>query len=139
MADSKYGHYILKEKGNSKLDPATGIKRVVLEGREDWGGIQHRMKWEFVTKPGVVMETRHSHPFDEFLLFYSCTPADETNFSAEIELLLGEEGEPQTITQPTIVCIPQGMVHGPLTFKSVGKPVLFTHICLGPDYKQIPA
>ncbi len=31
------------------------------------------------------------------------------------------------------------MAHGPLTFKRVDKPVLFTHICLGPDYKQVPA
>ncbi len=112
MADSKYGHYILKEKGNSKLDPATGIKRVVLEGREDWCGIHHRMKWEFETKPGIVMADRHSHPFDEFLLFYSCTPADETNFSAEIELLLGEEGELHN-HKPTIVCVPRHGARSP--------------------------
>lgn len=139
MESTKYGKYILTERGNSKYIPGTGIKPVTLEGIEDWGGIHHRMKWKFVVKPGVVMDTRHSHEFDEFLLFFSCNPAEELDFEAEIEILLGEQGEPQVITAPTIICIPQGMVHGPLTFKNVKKPVLFTHIYMAPEYRQIPA
>jgi hypothetical protein len=139
MASTKYGQYILTERGGSSSIPGTGVKPVKLEGLEDWGGIQHRMKWKFVSRPGVIMDTRHSHEFDEFLVFLSCNPADELDFIAEIELLLGEEGEPHVIVSPTVVCIPQGLVHGPLTFKSVGKPVLFSHIYLAPDYRQIPA
>lgn len=139
MASMKYGKYILTERGGSTTIPGTGVKPVVLEGLEDWGGIQHRMKWKFVSRPGVIMDTRHWHEFDEFLVFLSCNPADELDFAATIELLLGEEGEPQVIVTPTIVCIPQGLVHGPLTFKSVGKPVLFSHIYLAPDYRRMPA
>ena len=138
MSSTKYGEYILTERGGSTIIPGTGVKPVVLEGLEDWGGIQHRMKWKFVSKPGVIMETRHSHEFDEFLVFLSSNPADELDFTAKIELLLGEEGEPQVIVTPTIVCIPQGLIHGPLTFKSVGKPVLFSHIYMAPDYRRIP-
>ena len=85
------------------------------------------------------MDARHSHDFDEFMVFLSCNPADELDFSAELELKLGEEGESQVITSPTIVCIPQGLVHGPLVCHSVDKPVLFSHIYLAPDYRQIPA
>ena len=139
MESTKYGKYILTERGGSQSIPGTGIKPVILEGPEDWGGIRHRMKWKFVSRPGVVMDTRHSHKFDEFLVFLSCNPADELDFEARIELLLGKEGEPHIIISPTIVCIPQGLVHGPLTFKSVGKPILFSYIYLAPDYRQIPA
>lgn len=139
MANTKYGRYILTERGGSQVIPGTGVKPVILEGLEDWGGIQHRMTWKFVSKPGVIMDTRHSHEFDEFLVFLSCNPANELDFVAEIELLMGAEGEPHVIVSPSIVCIPQGLVHGPLTFRSVGKPVLFSHIYLAPDYRQIPA
>ena len=135
MTSTKYGQYILTERGGSQDIPGSGVKPVILEGREDWGGIQHRMKWKFVSKPGAIMNTRHSHEFDEFLVFLSCNPANELDFVAEIELLLGAEGEPHVIVSPSIVCIPQGLVHGPLTFKSVGKPVLFSHIYLAPDYR----
>ena len=139
MAGTKYGKYILTERGGSPGFSITGVKPVILEGPEDWGGIQHRMKWKFVSKPGVIMDTRHSHEFDEFLVFLSCNAANELDFMAEIELLLGEEGEPHVIVSPTVVCVPQGLVHGPLTFKSVGKPVLFSYIYLAPDYRRIPA
>ena len=138
MKSTKYGQYILTERGGSKTIQGTGVKPVVLEGLEDWGGIQHRMKWKFVLKPGVIMDVPHSHDFHEFLVFLSCNPADELDFVAKIELFLGEEGEPQVIEAPTIVCIPKGLVHGPLNFKSVGKPVLFSHIYLAPDYQRIP-
>jgi hypothetical protein len=139
MEGTKYGQYILKERGGSKTIQGTGVQPVVLEGLEDWGGIQHRMKWKFVSKPGVIMDERHSHDFDEFLVFLSCNPANELDFTAKIELFLGEETEPQVIEAPTVVCIPKGLVHGPLTFISVDKPVLFSHIYLAPDYRRIPA
>jgi hypothetical protein len=139
MARIKYGQYILTERDGSPSIHGTGVKPVILEGLEDWGGVQHRMKWKFVSKPGVIMNTRHSHEFDEFLIFLSCNPSNELDFIAKIELLLGEEGEPHIIVSPTIVCIPQGLVHGPLTFKSVDKPVLFGYIYLAPDYRQMPA
>ena len=139
METTKYGKYLLTERGGTRTLPGTGITPVKLEGLEDWGGIRHRMEWKFVTAPGVVMDTPHRHDFDEFLVFLSCTPDDELNFDAEIELGLGPDGETQTITAPAIVCLPEGLVHGPLAFKRVGKPVLFSHIYTSPDYRRLPA
>jgi hypothetical protein len=138
MDTTKYGTYILTERGGSAVLPGSGIRPVVLEGPEDWGGIRHRMKWKFVTAPGVVMDTPHRHDFDEFLVFLSCSPADELDFDAVIELGLGPEGEKQRITAPAIVCLPEGLVHGPLECKSLTRPVLFTHIYLSPDYRRLP-
>ena len=135
--DTKYSKYILRESGSSNTLPGTGTTLVKLDGIRDWGGIRHRMEWKFVAAPGVLMGTPHKHAFDEFLVFLSCTPDDELNFEAEIELTIG--GETQTITEPSIVCVPEGLAHGPLDFKRVGKPVLFSHIYLSPDYKRLPA
>jgi len=135
---TKYGKYILTEQGGSQAT-AAGVRPVVLEGLKDWAGVRLRMDWKFVTKAGAVMDTPHRHAFDEFLVFLSCTPADELNFDADIELSFGAEGEKQVISAPAIVCLPQGLVHGPLVFRRVGKPVLFNHIYLAPDYQRLPA
>lgn len=138
MTSTKYGKYIMTEQGGSKMVPGTGMKQVVLEGPEDWGGIQHRMNWQFVMQPGVILKSRGSHDFDEFLVFVSSNPADELDFNAEIEIMLGDPGEKQVITAPTIVCIPDGLVHGPVTCMKLEKPILFSQIYLAPEYKLNP-
>ena len=136
---TKFSRYILTERGGSQAAPDGTVKPVVLEGAPDWCGIQHRMKWQFLLKPGVVMDKRHSHEFDEFLVFLSLNPADEEDFPAVLELQMGPEGEVHVIDAPGVVCIPKGLVHGPLTIKSIARPVLFSHIGLSPDYRQVPA
>jgi len=112
---------------------------VVLEGLKDWGGIQHRLKWTFISQPVLMEDEPHSHDFDEFLCFLSCNPADEYDFGAEVELTLGQEKEKQTITAPTVVCVPKGLIHGPLNVKTIQKPILFCHIYLAPEYVKKPA
>jgi hypothetical protein len=58
---------------------------------------------------------------------------------AEIEMGLGEEQEIHKITTPTSVYIPKGLVHCPLNFIRVGKPILFVHATLAPKYiKPLP-
>jgi hypothetical protein len=47
---------------------------------------------------------------------------------------MGEEGELYLIEQPTVVYMPAGFVHTPLTFARIAKPVLFHPIALTPDY-----
>ncbi len=76
----------------------------------------------------------HSHPGHEVFCFVGSNPLDISEFDAEIELGLGEEVETHALTTPTAVSLPGGMVHGPLSFKRVGKPVIFlevTHIPKG--------
>jgi hypothetical protein len=53
---------------------------------------------------------------------------------AEIEIGLGPEREIHTITSPTAVFIPKGMVHCPLDFKRVDKPILLLHTSIASDY-----
>ena len=139
MSSTQYGKYILKETGKTKHDPETSpITPIILEGLEDWGGIQHRMNWSFVSKPTVIEDEPHSHDFDEFICFLSRDPTDELGFQAEAELSLGREGEIQTIKSPSIVCIPEGLIHGPLNFKKVEKPVFLVRIYTAPEYITKP-
>jgi hypothetical protein len=129
MAESKYGKYIFRQtKPHAKITAATPA---ALEGLKDWGGIQHRMVWSHVSGPTVMYKDPHTHDFDEFLCFLSSDPGTPFDLGAEIELSLGKEGERQVIDAATIVCVPKGLVHGPLSFKKVARPVLFCRVDLG--------
>ena len=56
---------------------------------------------------------------------------------AEIEMGLGEEQEIHKITTPASVYIPKGLVHCPLNFRRVGKPILFVHATLASKYVKV--
>jgi hypothetical protein len=139
MAKTKYGKYFLKATKEKNPNPGTSaMTPIELEGLKDWGGIQHRMKWTFISQPVLMEDAPHTHDFDEFMCFFGCDPANGPDFGAEVELSLGKEGEKQIINSPSIVCIPKGMVHCPVNFKKISKPILFCHIYLAPEYVKKP-
>jgi hypothetical protein len=139
MPKTKYGKYILtKSPDEGAAKAKSALTPVVLEGLKDWGGIQHRLKWTFVSKSAVIEDQPHSHDFDEFLVFLGGDPANGLDFGAEVEVSLGKEGEKQLISTASIVCIPKGLVHSPIKFKKVSKTVLFCHIYTGPEYIMKP-
>lgn len=79
-------------------------------------------------KPHVMVKDYHLHDFDEYLFFQSANMADMSDFDAEIEIEMGENGEIHTIKEPTILYVPAGLKHCPLNFKVINKPVFFFHI-----------
>jgi hypothetical protein len=68
----------------------------------------------------------------------SFDPDNMGELGADIEIGLGEEQEIHKITTPTTVYIPAGMIHCPLEFKRVDKPVLFVHCTLASKYVKDP-
>jgi hypothetical protein len=75
----------------------------------------------------------HAHKYDEFLIFLGAALPDLcTSFDAEIDLWMGKELEKHTITSTTVVFIPRGVLHCPLNFRAIRKPVLFHALYLGP-------
>jgi hypothetical protein len=139
MAESKYGKYILRgtreRKSHQEMSP---VIPAPLEGLKDWGGIRHRMNWKYISKSILMVEEPHSHDCDEFLCFLGCDPANALDFGAEIELSLGKEGEKHIIDAATIICIPKGLIHCPLNFRKISKPILFCNIYLAPEYVRKP-
>ncbi len=131
MAESKYGKYIFRQtKPHAVISAATPA---ALEGLKDWGGIKHRMVWTHVSKPVIMDKNPHAHGFDEFLCFLSSDPRTPFELGAEVELSLGEDGERQVINTASIVCVPKGLIHGPLNFKRIDKTLLFCRIDLGTE------
>ena len=135
MAESKYGKYIVR--GIASEESMPGVMPSAFGEPVDWAGIKHRMKWDYVSKP-VRMEEAHFHDFDEFLCFMGTDPGNKEDFGAEIEVSMGEEGEKQFIDTPTVVVIPRGMVHSPINFKKIDKPIIYCSIYMAPEYVKKP-
>jgi hypothetical protein len=91
-----------------------------------------------ITEPTLMEEYAHSHDFPIYLYFMSFDPSNMGELGAEIEIGLGPEREIHKITQTTSVYIPAGMIHCPLHFKTVTKPILFIHATLAANYKKDP-
>ena len=122
MADIKYQEYFIKEPIEiGKFAPC-------LRYTSDFINTSFAIRWHYVTEPWLMEEEPHTHDFDQFTCFIGGDPTDIREFGAEVELFLGEEGEKYIIDTTTIVYIPKGLVHCPLTFKTVNKPIMFMNI-----------
>ena len=90
--------------------------------------------WRYIKEPMLFDRVSHWHDFDEFLCFLGGNLENMFDFDATVELYMGVEEELYLIEQPTVVYVPAGLPHTPLTFKRVDKPVLFQPIPLTPAY-----
>lgn len=74
----------------------------------------------------------HKHDYDEIFMFIGANPVDTNDLGAEVEIWLGEavEADKITLTTSSLVFIPRGLLHLPVIFRKVKKPVLFELIAL---------
>jgi hypothetical protein len=142
---TKYGKYFLSDNrqppkandfvGLNSLPPFPEIAspQTYFRGASALPGATATIGWQVFIKP-VCWETPHTHKYDEFLIFLGAEPPDLCkSFDAEIDFWMGEELEKHTITSTTIIFIPKGIMHSPLNFRAIRKPVLFHALYLGPN------
>lgn len=129
MENSKYGQYVVR-------------KQIAVH--EPWPTMEWTGDKDFnsdftfmitrILEPCTMEEFPHTHEFDIYLYFFSYDPDDMDSLPAEIEIGLGPEREIHTITSPTGVHIPAGMIHCPLNFKRVDKPIMLLHASNASNY-----
>jgi hypothetical protein len=134
MAETKYGKYIMKAPLRKATNDEVIEPIVHLIGERDGGGANITFSRSWITQPLTMIKEPHKHDFDQFLLFMGGNPLDVNDFGAEIEITLGAEEEKHKIDAPTLVHIPKGLLHGPLKYKRVDKPIEFLDIFLAPTY-----
>ena len=137
MAETKYGHYILRNAVGVPVLKTRNHTPSVSAREELWPGITG-MSCNFgvnsITEPYLLPDPPHKHDFDEYLFFIGGNPLNMEEFDAEIDIALGEEWEVHTINSTSIIYIPKGLQHCPINVKKVGKPFLFGHIMLAGKY-----
>ena len=141
MKDSRYAQYI-------KIEPVGDFKKHYpgltspsfhIRGQEWNSG--YTMDWFCITEPFLMISEPHTHDFDQYLAFQGSNPLNVNDFDAEVWLYMGEgdEREKLIIDQTCVIFVPQGLVHTPLEFKRIGKPIVFMDITLTEQYIRKPS
>jgi hypothetical protein len=139
MTDTRYGKYILKE---PIVPPGVGhhaeITAPVVQcvGEKEFNGAPFSINFDYITEPFTMITKAHAHDYDQFLFFLGGNPANMGDFGAEVDLWLGEEQEKHVIKVTSVVHIPRGLIHGPLIYRKVDKPIIFVDAFLAPIYKR---
>ena len=134
MAGTKYDKYFLKEPWgiiHQGTDPDApeyiGIgQKAPVEGWDD----PLVQVLRPIYKPYEMIPDGHRHAVAEILYFIGGDPMNFKEFGAEVEFTMGEgeDAEKHIITSTTWVYVPSNMLHCPLNFKRVDKPIMFGHI-----------
>ena len=104
--------------------PGNADKLVWLNGRDHLEGMNLNFTWGFYSGLGDWHTglDPHIHPYPEVLVFVGLDPTNIDYLGAEIEIALGEELEVHSFNKPTVVIVPAGFPHCPLTTKKVTSP-----------------
>jgi hypothetical protein len=131
MEQTKYGNYFINqctkprpEKWGQVASGAFHMSQV----KEIFPKSNITCSGNYFFKPHVMVKDTHIHDFDEYLFFVGTDFADMDDFDGEIWLYMGQEGELHIIKKPTIVYVPAKLVHCPLKFVKLNKPVFFFHV-----------
>jgi hypothetical protein len=84
--------------------------------------------------PPTNIEIAHSHDFDEILGFFGNYRGNALELGGEVEIWL--ENEQYILTRSTVVFAPRGLVHGPISFRRIDRPILFFTSSNGTTYTR---
>jgi hypothetical protein len=137
MARKKYRQLVFSQfKENMDL-PFIAKPQAYFRGAHQIPGAGINMGWQLFIEPVYLEKEPHTHEADEYLIFLGNDPADWfSSFDAQIDLFLGEEMEKYLIDKPTVVYIPPKMLHCPLNFRVLNRPVLFTALLQTPVFTK---
>ena len=137
MTESKYGHLVKTLVFQKGTMGGANARELVFVGGKELAGFDLNFIVGVYEKTGDWAPNRgaHSHPFDEFLLFFGYDDQDMNYLGSELELSMGSELEKHKIKEPTIVVAPKLLPHCPLITEKVTKPFGHFHLALGPEYR----
>lgn len=96
------------------------------------GAFQMNTAWYFDVPEKDPVFDEHVHDYDEMIGFYGSNPDDPYNLGAEMEVTI--DGEVHKLTRTSMIFLPAGMPHMPLSIKKVYRPVFHFSIVLNPEY-----
>lgn len=143
MVKTKYGKYIIREpvyKGRyAPIVHICGEKHQCgdkLCAGAIFPGFPAEQTLMCITEPFKMTAQTHAHDYDQLLYFLGGNPQNFFDFGAVVEISLGEEAEIHLINTTTVVYVPKGMLHCPINFKKVERPIMFMHICFASEYSR---
>jgi len=135
MAEGKYAHLIKTEPIEKSMHAVITAPIVRYKGKE-YANADLTYAISYITAPLQMIKEPHKHDFDQYVSFFGGDPTNFQDFHAEIEFWM--EGEKYIIHKASTVYIPKGLIHGPLYYKRIDKPILFLDIAVTGDYAKLP-
>jgi hypothetical protein len=139
MPETKYGKYIITDvipKAEApwapKFKPDELIPLLFIDSRVIEGAFYVDSDW---TLPAFAKESHgeaHSHDFDEVLAFFGSDPENPHDLYAEAEVPLGDEVH--IVTKSCLIFVPKGLMHGPIDFKRIDRPIFHFACGTGKEY-----
>ena len=96
------------------------------------GSFQMNTSWFFSPTPENPALGEHVHEFDEMVGFYGSDPADPHNLCGEVDIHI--EGEKHILTKSSLIFIPAGVKHMPLSVERVDRPIFHFSVAMNPEY-----
>ncbi|MCX7911675.1 MAG: hypothetical protein N2506_01730 [Dehalococcoidales bacterium] len=126
--------------GGTSKDPVPGVKATHLMSadetvQEGFFTVDCTWLWNGAAKAPVGEP--HRHDFSHVIGFIGGHPADPHDLGGEVSLWL--DGNRETITRSVLVFVPAGVVHGPILFSRISRPVFFITIAMTGKYTYTPA
>ncbi len=136
MYKGKYAQYFTTDiKENTLLPDVIKNPTFGFRGARQIPGAGANFGWSYIVKPYFLDRVAHVHEGDEYLFFLGAQIPDSfSNYDFEVDFYFGQDQELYTITEPTLVFIPKGMIHAPLDFRKISKPLFFGMLLLTPSY-----
>ncbi len=152
MTKTRYGKYIISELQHPKEEapwnpPITdarkgrGGRTLYLDNDVIPGAFYMECVWVLPCPPldmeGIEAAKKrgpgsHEHDYDEVIAFFGTDINNPYDLGAEVELWLGNEQH--IITKTSLVFIPAGLMHAPLIFRRVDRPVFHYTTGTGKSY-----
>jgi hypothetical protein len=121
MADKKYENLIMKDFNTGKDHIGTLLFKFNEKVIKDTPFFTEAA-WIWPKPEKIVMEAKsHSHEFEEVVTLFGSDPENPRDLCGEVEFWLGDEK--YTITESSIIYVPKGVMHCPLIFHRVDRPI----------------
>ena len=135
MAKNDYGH-LLKTLQAKKGPAGLYAEPLLWMESKDLEAFNAHFWYGFIKRSGPChpLAGALTHPYDECLIFAGLDHTDIRYLGAEISIALGEEQEEHVFSEPSVLVIPKGMPHGPVTVRRLDKPIVHYGFALGTEY-----
>jgi hypothetical protein len=136
MVKKEFGHLIKPLKVQKTPVELYAEPRIWMEGK-DLEGFNAHFSFGFIKEPGMCHPKGGAliHPYDECLIFAGLNNTNILHLGAEVSIQLGEEREEHVFNKPSVVLIPKGLPHGPVTTRKIDAPIVHYMIGLAAAYK----
>jgi len=139
--EGEYGKYIVQDLKTPGFPPGfaefykTYAKRILwMDDGNVPGAFQMNTSWYMNASDvrPLYKHEEHTHDFDEMIGFFGSDPENPYDLGGEIEIGLG--GELHRLTKSSIIFVPAGMRHLPLSIIELHCPIFHFSVSMSPEY-----